>query len=1122
MDGNVTLPTYPKAERRSSAKGEAHPLLAVDVSARPDSADDKLKLTPPLTPTGGSNSSDAEAIFNMVNAVLGAGVLGYPFCFRSCGIGLAALLVLGCWGASYFSMRLLLLSAHLVGARTYEDLVRILLGRTGQQALTVCVVSLNLGCLVAYVNILADVLSSVAGSIIPPGAEPSRNALLAGITLFAVLPVALVVRSPEVLARVSQASVAFVFGFAAVVVYLALLAERPKQPKGAALEMWQWQGLLVAFPVIAYGFTAHQFLFGIYASLKAPSVRRMSTIVHKALLVCTLVYVVVGVGGYVAFRQRTSGDILRNFGAASGARVVKAITSMVLGAALMAAVLVPNVEFIFGLTGSTAAALMSFVFPAWVFLLAATSQRTSARADLALPQWQWDSLRHRAWLLLLVGLVVGVACTRATILAVHQENEVVALAQDLAASTVQVEEATRKHTTAVQVAETVQTVSTAAVQVGDAQLHANATRMSAAQAQAALESLDTSRAAAKEGLSQVSAIADELQPMQTDGGQLASGTDAAGQGGKLHGRRDGGKGATQEWEHQRQAVAGTDASHAAHVESFALGAVTANLRDMKTRLNSTMHTFEVVVAALNVTSSRLQQEQSSLELAQRLAENATAAARATGGEAAAAPEAAIVRATRKERDAGVKEAQAVARVQLRANETLAAVKATTSALAAAEAAIDVVERAKGKPEDPATKQAVEVMLAAVAATSETAKHVDATLAELQQLQEQQAARLAQLRKVKGDASYDLPRKALPADLRTGTAVLEDMAGNGSRGTGLQGSANVTLAAQAAVAAASNELGAALAGANITMARSQRQDPQVASRAEAIAKELGRQLGVLEALPVPEGEAKAPEQGHELTVKDSPQLVSTEEGSDDGSSGAGTEVFVGGLPSDATEEAVTAAFAKVGTVLSMRLTRRKRGGECKGFAFVRFPDQSTAERACAEVTEAAGKPVENGDDADKAKVSKPRLEVDLPDPSTLIEGFTLCKRLLDTFRASPNTQNKTPLAILHEYATRCTLELSYDEKSDSALGPFTSEAKLTSIGGSVTYAKGTGRGRGKKDAKQVAAAALLEELLKNVDMSEFLQPGKSKQQGPMRVGAHPGMGGYYNQRMRGGRMGGVQR
>lgn len=36
------------------------------------------------------------------------------------------------------------------------------------------------------------------------------------------------------------------------------------------------------------------------------------------------------------------------------------------------------------------------------------------------------------------------------------------------------------------------------------------------------------------------------------------------------------------------------------------------------------------------------------------------------------------------------------------------------------------------------------------------------------------------------------------------------------------------------------------------------------------------------------------------------------------------------------------------------------------------------------------------------------------------------------------------------------QLTYDEKSESALGPFTSEAKLTSVGGAVLYAKGTGR------------------------------------------------------------------
>ena len=41
--------------------------------------------------------------------------------------------------------------------------------------------------LVAYLNILADVLSSVAGTIVPPGAEPSRNVMMAAITFLAAL-----------------------------------------------------------------------------------------------------------------------------------------------------------------------------------------------------------------------------------------------------------------------------------------------------------------------------------------------------------------------------------------------------------------------------------------------------------------------------------------------------------------------------------------------------------------------------------------------------------------------------------------------------------------------------------------------------------------------------------------------------------------------------------------------------------------------------------------------------------------------------------------------------------------------------------------------------------------------
>lgn len=67
---------------------------------------------------------------------------------------------------------------------SYEELARAVLGKAGSKAVNVCIVSLNITCMVAYISILADVLSSVAGSVIPPGAEPSRNVLMTGALPF--------------------------------------------------------------------------------------------------------------------------------------------------------------------------------------------------------------------------------------------------------------------------------------------------------------------------------------------------------------------------------------------------------------------------------------------------------------------------------------------------------------------------------------------------------------------------------------------------------------------------------------------------------------------------------------------------------------------------------------------------------------------------------------------------------------------------------------------------------------------------------------------------------------------------------------------------------------------------
>lgn len=58
---------------------------------------------------------------------------------------------------------------------------------------------------------------------------------------------------------------------------------------------------------------------------------------------------------------------------------------------------------------------------------------------------------------------------------------------------------------------------------------------------------------------------------------------------------------------------------------------------------------------------------------------------------------------------------------------------------------------------------------------------------------------------------------------------------------------------------------------------------------------------------------------------------------------------------------------------------------------------------------------------------------LPDMSTYLESFPNCNRLVRIFRSTPNTFNKTPLAILHEYVTRVNLEVSHPHLSLSPPG-----------------------------------------------------------------------------------------
>ena len=101
-----------------------------------------------------------------------------------------------------------------------------------------------------------------------------------------------------------------------------------------------------------------------------------------------------------------------------------------------------------------------------------------------------------------------------------------------------------------------------------------------------------------------------------------------------------------------------------------------------------------------------------------------------------------------------------------------------------------------------------------------------------------------------------------------------------------------------------------------------------------------------------------------------------------------------------------------------------------------------------------------------------------------DPYPRCTHLIRAYQSQANSQNKTPLAVLHEYAVRFNLEvwhgqqllvappigllarlltddnlscqILYTESAESSLGPFTVETKLCLPNGSVTSDVATGQ------------------------------------------------------------------
>ncbi|XP_043930760.1 putative sodium-coupled neutral amino acid transporter 11 isoform X2 [Protopterus annectens] len=260
------------------------------------------------------SSNRFSASFNVINSMMGSGIIGLPYSLKQAGfpLGIILLLVVGC--ITDYSIILLIKGGHLSGADSYQSLVNRTFGFTGYVVLSVLQFVYPFIAMVSYNIIAGDTLTKVFQRI--PGVGPNsllanRKFVILAFTIFLTLPLSLL-RNVAKLGKVSLLSVVFAVLILTIVI-VRLVTFGPSVPSTQDAWAFAQPNAIQAIGVVAFAFVCHHNSFLIYGSLRDPSLNNWSCITHVSTFVAVFISTLFAASAYATFTGYTQGDILENY-----------------------------------------------------------------------------------------------------------------------------------------------------------------------------------------------------------------------------------------------------------------------------------------------------------------------------------------------------------------------------------------------------------------------------------------------------------------------------------------------------------------------------------------------------------------------------------------------------------------------------------------------------------------------------------------------------------------------------------------------------------------------------------------------------------------------------------------
>ena len=280
-----------------------------------------------------------EGSLNIISSIVGSGIVGLPYAVAHSGILLGTLLTLATAFAIDYSIRLFIHSALLTHTHSYPQMMNKVFGLPGLSAISTFQCLASFGAICIDMIMIRDNLGNLLFNQIL-GLEQRTTALhpstdtwtalcerrvIVPVVGFAIIFPLSLMRHVKDFAVISFVSVAGTVLLVVSVFCCCCFGSDPGDcGPGACSSHWtsfmgtpvhwvRWSGVVESVSIVCFAFICHGVVFSIYNSLQVPSPAAFSPIMKASMGVSCLMFAILGIPGYVRFKDEVEGNILNNF-----------------------------------------------------------------------------------------------------------------------------------------------------------------------------------------------------------------------------------------------------------------------------------------------------------------------------------------------------------------------------------------------------------------------------------------------------------------------------------------------------------------------------------------------------------------------------------------------------------------------------------------------------------------------------------------------------------------------------------------------------------------------------------------------------------------------------------------